>query len=105
MNLSILFLLSTFFQENIDLGNIVKFHLKNVSDVRGDILAGAFNKSSSTLKEFKIDISSKKSNRVVKTGAFSNLSVLETIDLGLYWQHFKIFFNDYEFNHKIVNML
>ena len=56
----------------------------NVSDVRGDILEGAFEKSSSTLKEFKIDPSDRNSKRVVKTGAFSNLAVLETIELGVY---------------------
>ena len=87
MILSIYFILSTFLQENIDIGNIVKFHLKNVSDVKGDILEGAFLKSSSTLKEFKIDHSDQNSKRVVKTGAFSNLRVLETIDLGFYWRH------------------
>ena len=84
MNLSIYFILSTFLKENIDIGNIEKFHLKNVSAVRGDILEGAFTKSSSTLKEFKIDRSDKNSKRVVKTGAFSNLGVIETIDLGFY---------------------
>ena len=87
MILSVYFILSTFLQENIDIGNIVKFHLKNVSDVRGDILEGAFQKSSSTLKEFKIDHSDQNSKRVVKSGAFSNLRVLETIDLGFYWRH------------------
>ena len=56
------------------------------------MLEGAFKKSSSTLKEFKIDPSDQNSKRVVKTGAFSNLGVLETIELGFYWQHYRFRF-------------
>ena len=41
--------------ENFGLMNVRSFHLSNFSDISADILPGAFNMSSSTLKEFKME--------------------------------------------------
>lgn len=70
--------------DSAPIANIVHFSLRNVSRVDGNIYAGVFNKSSATLKTFKIENSPETGKNVVKSGAFSNLPALERIDLGIF---------------------
>ena len=75
--------------ENFGLMNVRSFSLMNVSHVSGNILAGAFNNSASSLEKFKIEDWQIEGlnvpgigNYTVKTEAFENLQSLESVQLG-----------------------
>lgn len=73
---------ASFNQHMLGQFRISHFHLSNLYSFDADIRDGAFHGSSLSLKTFNIETSVKSLSKRVRTGAFSNLQGLHTINLG-----------------------